>query len=82
MTDYVSIVKTIITPLVEDASSLDVKVLPTSIESEVKILVIARENDISKLIGKEGRNANSLRQLVRASASDEHKKIIIDFESF
>ncbi|WP_423363933.1 KH domain-containing protein [Mycoplasma sp. P36-A1] len=82
MKDYVSIVKTIVTPLLEDASSLDVKVMPTANEDELKILIIAHEQQIPRLIGKSGRNANAIRQLVRAAASEEKKKILVDFESF
>lgn len=82
MKDYISIVKTIITPLVEDASSLDVKILSSVNEDELKILVIAHEDQIPRLIGKQGRNANAVRQLVRAAASEEKKKVIIDFEAF
>ena len=82
MKDYVNIVKTIITPLVEDASSLDVNIMPTANEDEIKILVIAHEEQIPRLIGKQGRNANAIRQLVRAAASEEKKKILVDFEAF
>jgi len=82
MKDYVKIVKTIITPLVEDASSLDVNIMPTANEDEIKILVIAHDSQIPRLIGKQGRNANAIRQLVRAAASEEKKKILVDFEAF
>ena len=82
MKDYVNIVKTIITPLVEDASSLDVNIMPTANENEIKILVIAHEEQIPRLIGKQGRNANAIRQLVRAAASEERKKVLVDFEAF
>ncbi|MDF9866459.1 putative RNA-binding protein YlqC (UPF0109 family) [Bacilli bacterium PM5-3] len=82
MKDYVKIVKTIITPLVEDASSLDVNIMPTANEDEIKILVIAHGDQIPRLIGKQGRNANAIRQLVRAAASEEKKRILVDFEAF
>lgn len=82
MKDYVKIVKTIITPLVEDASSLDVEIMPTSDDNEIKILVIAHKDQIPRLIGKQGRNANAIRQLIRAAASEERKKILVDFEAF
>ena len=82
MKDYAAIVKTIVTPLVEDASSLDVNIMPTANEDEIKILVIARQEQIPILIGKQGRNANAIRQLVRAAASGEKKKVLIDFEAF
>ncbi|MDR3215688.1 MAG: KH domain-containing protein [Bacilli bacterium] len=82
MKDYINIVKTIVTPLLEDASSLDVNILSTANDNEIKILVIAHESQIPRLIGKQGRNANAIRQLIRAIASEEHKKVLIDFESF
>ncbi|MEG0569875.1 MAG: KH domain-containing protein [Erysipelotrichales bacterium] len=82
MIDYANVVLTIIKPLVEDPTSIDVKVMPTNDENEVKILVIAHEEQIPRLIGKGGRNANAIRQLVRAAASEEKKRILVDFESF
>lgn len=82
MKDYINIVKTIITPLVEDASSLDVNIMPTANEDEIKIIVIAHESQIPRLIGKQGRNANAIRQLVRAAASEDKKRVLIDFEAF
>ena len=82
MKDYINIVKTIITPLIEDASSLDVNIMPTANEDEVKIIVIAHESQIPRLIGKQGRNANAIRQLVRAAASEDKKRVLIDFEAF
>jgi predicted RNA-binding protein YlqC (UPF0109 family) len=82
MKDYASIVKTIAAPLLDDSSSLDVKVLETTNENELKILVIAQESQLPKLIGKQGKNANAIRQLVRAAASDERLKILVDFEAF
>ena len=82
MANYEEIVKTIVAPLLEDASSLDVKVMPTSNEDEVKILVIAHQDQIPRLIGKQGRNANAIRQLIRVAANEEKKRILVDFESF
>lgn len=82
MKDYAQIVKTIIVPLVEDASSLDIKVMPTANANEVKVLIIAHEDQIPRLIGKQGRNANAIRQLVRAAATEDKVKILIDFEAF
>lgn len=82
MKDYANIVKTIVEPLLEDASSLDVRVMDTVNDNEIKILVIAHEDQIPRLIGKQGRNANAIRQLVRAVASEEHKRLLVDFEAF
>lgn len=82
MKDYIEITKKIITPLLDDSNSLDVSVMPTSNENELRILIVAQELQIPRLIGKEGRNANAIRQLVRAAASLEGKKIVVDFEAF
>lgn len=82
MKDYAEIVKTIIVPLVEDASSIDIKVMPTANSNEIKVLIIAHEDQIPRLIGKQGRNANAIRQLVRAAATEDKIKVLIDFEAF
>ena len=60
----------------------EIKIKSTANENEIKILVIAREEQIPRLIGKQGRNANAIRQLVRAAASEERKKVLVDFEAF
>lgn len=82
MKDYVKIAKTIIAPLLEDDSSLDVKLMTTNNENELKILVVVKEDQLPRLIGKEGRNANSIRQLIRMAASEDKKNVFVDFEGF
>lgn len=80
--DYAQLVRTIITPLVDDTTNVDVKELPTSEDNQVEIIVIAKQDEISRLIGREGRTANAIRTIAKVAARKENKHIKITFESF
>ena len=38
------------------------------------------DEDMGKVIGKQGRNAQAIRMLMKAAASKENKKVIVDVE--
>ena len=38
------------------------------------------DEDMGKVIGKQGRNAQAIRLLMKAAASKENKKVIVDVE--
>ena len=46
-----------------------------SVVFEVKVA----ENDMGKIIGKQGRIAKSIRTVMKAVASKEHKKATVEF---
>ena len=49
----------------------------------ITIQVLVSEDDISKVIGKEGTNINAIRTLVQASAHlNDTKKVKINIDSF
>ena len=49
-------------------------------EDEYKVIqVLVSADDISKVIGKEGRIANAIRTIMKALAAKEDKKISIEF---
>ncbi|MCZ7408568.1 KH domain-containing protein [Parvimonas micra] len=54
-------------------------VITTEEEGEVlKIFIKADENDIGKIIGKQGKIAKAIRTIVRSSAMKLGKKVIIE----
>ncbi len=71
------IIQTIILNLVEnkDAVSINEKQDEKNIVFEVKVA----EEDMGRVIGKQGRIAKSIRTVVKAVASKEHKKINVEF---
>ncbi|MBQ2937693.1 MAG: KH domain-containing protein [Clostridia bacterium] len=71
------IIETIILNLVDNKQSVEVneKQGEKSIVFEVKVA----EEDMGKVIGKQGRLAKSIRTLVKAVAGREQKKVTVEF---
>ena len=71
------ILQTIITNLVEDKDSVSINEIQEekSIVYEVKVA----ESDMGKVIGKQGKIAQSIRSIMKAVATKEHKRVSIEF---
>lgn len=68
---------TIIASLVDDKEAIEVNEIngTQSVVFEVKVA----ESDMGKIIGKQGRIAKSIRTVMKAVASKEHKKATVEF---
>ena len=71
------ILNTIIVNLVDDKDAVEVNEIngTQSVVFEVKVA----ENDMGKIIGKQGRIAKSIRTVMKAVAIKEHKKATVEF---
>lgn len=71
------ILDTIIKSLVENKEAVEIKELEgeKSVIFEVKVA----EEDMGKIIGKQGRIARAIRTVLKAVANKEHKKVSIEF---
>ena len=71
------ILQSIIENLVDDKSAVSISEIAgeQSIVFEVKVA----EGDMGKIIGKQGKIAHSIRTIMKAVASKEHKKVSIEF---
>ena len=71
------VLETIIKNIVEDqdAVSINEKVEADKITFEVKVA----ENDMGRVIGRQGKIANSIRTLMKALGSRDRKKVTIEF---
>ena len=71
------ILQSIIENLVDDKSAVSINEIAgeQSIVFEVKVA----EGDMGKIIGKQGKIAHSIRTIMKAVASKEHKKVSIEF---
>lgn len=71
------ILETIIASLVDNKEAIEVNEIngTQSIVFEVKVA----EGDMGKIIGKQGRIAKSIRTVMKAIASKEHKKATVEF---
>ena len=71
------ILNTIIVNLVDDKDAVEVNEIngTQSVVFEVKVA----EHDMGQIIGKPGRIAKSIRTVMKAVASKEHKKATVEF---
>lgn len=80
--DYVKTLLDITRELVNDKDQLEVREMPSLDEDTITLYVYASKNDISKLIGRKGVMANSIRTLMSIGQHDDHKRLDIKFESY
>ncbi len=81
--NLVELTKEIVTNLVSDKESVEVKEFESEDENTILIQVMVAGNDIGKVIGKEGKCAKALRTLVQASSYlKDNKKVKINIDSF
>lgn len=83
MNDLVKLTEEIVKSLVVDAEGVTVKEFPSEEENVMLIQVMVNENDIGRVIGKDGKTANAIRTLVQASSAlQDNKYIKIDIDKF
>lgn len=81
--DLVLLTETIIKKIVTDPESVSVKEFSTDDENEVQIEVLISQDDMGKVIGKNGKIINSIRTIVQAASSIENtKKVKINVDSY
>ena len=68
----------VVTSLVDDASSVSVNVKEG--DKFIDCFIKVNENDIGKVIGRNGKIANAIRTLARACAKKTNKKVNVKIE--
>ena len=48
-------------------------------EKQITFNVVVEESDIGKVIGKNGKMANSIRTIIKSIGAKEHKKVFVKF---
>ncbi len=77
MTEY------LVKSLVTDKEAVTVKEFPTDDENEMIIEVMVNQDDMGKVIGKNGKIIDSIRTLVQAASSIEaNKRVRINVSSY
>ncbi len=79
--NYESLIQHLIEPLVVHPGDIEVKVLSDD-DQLVTVQVLVHEDDLGRVIGKNGRIANAIRTIAYASASRQNKKISIQIDAF
>ena len=81
--DLVELTETIVKSLVVNEDAVSVKEFPTDEENCILIQVMVSDEDMGRVIGKDGKCANAIRTLVQASRSlKENKYVKIDIDKF
>ena len=79
----VELTEEIVKSLVVHKEGVSVKEFPTEEENVILIQVMVEEDDMGRVIGKEGRTANAIRTLVQASSAlNDNKYVKIDIDKF
>lgn len=80
--DFEKIIHALIDPLIEEPSSVLIRILEEDNGKDVVILIATEKEDTARLIGRRGIIANSLREVVSVAGKTENKHIHLKFESF
>ena len=81
--NLVTLTEAIIKKIVSDPESVSVKEFDTEEENTIQIEVLISNDDMGKVIGKEGKIINSIRTIVQASSSlEDNKKVKINVDSY
>ena len=81
--DLVALTDEIVKSLVMKKEAVSVKEFATDNEDEILIQVMIDDEDMGRVIGKNGRCANAIRTLVQASSYlSDNKKVKINIDSF
>ena len=80
--DYENIIHSLIDSIVEDPSSVLIRVCKGATAKDVLIIIAAEKNDTARLIGHKGIIANALREVVGVAGKSENKHVHLKFESF
>ena len=81
--DLVELTKEIVTALAKDKDSVSVKEFDTDEENTILIQVMVADEDMGRIIGRNGKNAQAIKTLVQASSYlKDNKKVKINIDKF
>lgn len=80
--DYKKALEDICVELVKNKDQLEVREMPSLDDDTIVLYVYAAKEDISKLIGRKGIMANSIRRLMSVPGRLNDKRLDIKFESY
>ena len=81
--DLVLLAKTIIEMIVLDKEAVSVKEFETDNEDMVQLEIVVSSSDLARVIGKNGKTINSIRNIIQASSTiNGGKKVKINVDSY
>ncbi len=79
--NYISLIYQLVTVFVNNEELVSIKEIDSN-EYDHNIIVLVSKDDMARLIGYKGINANSIRNILNAYAYKNNEKINIEFDSF
>ena len=81
--ELVKLTEIIVKELVKDSDSITIKEFPSENDDEITIQVMVPEDEMGRVIGKQGKMAKALRTIVQASSFiNENKRVNINIDSY
>ncbi len=81
MIDLEKVLLNIVKPICSDGDAVMVKQMESLDDNEILLYVYAPNEDIARLIGRQGSMANSIRQMLQVASRIEKKRISVKFEA-
>ena len=82
MIDYEKTLLDLVCPMVDEPEKIKIQKMDSINENEVLLYVYATSSDISRLIGRGGNMASSIRHMMSFCSAVDNKKVSIKFESY
>ena len=82
MIDYEKVLIDLVKPMVDDPDSVRVQTMDSINENELVLYVYAKNEDIARLIGRQGNMAGAIRQMMSVCSRLDNRRISIKFESY
>lgn len=79
--NFEELIRSMVAPLVQNPSDVAVKTLDSE-DDTLTIQVLVNQDDLGRVIGKNGKIASAIRTIAYAGASKEGKRIKIDIDAF
>ncbi len=81
--DLIALTEYLVKSIVVDEDAVSVKEFDSEDENTILIQVIVADEDMGRVIGKNGRSANAIRTLVQASSAlQDNKYVKINIDKF
>ena len=81
--DLVLLTRTIVEMIALEKEAVSVKVFETTDEDLIQLEIVVSSSDLGRVIGKDGKTINSIRNIVQASSTiNGGKKVKINVDSY
>lgn len=81
--DLVLLTRTIVEMIALDKEAVSVKTFETTDETLIQLEIVVSSEDLGRVIGKDGKTINSIRNIIQASSTlNGGKKVKINVDSY